>query len=31
MSEAIVSFIEAGEQHHFTVTLKALKVQSLDL
>lgn len=29
--EAIVSFIATGEQRHFTITLKDLSVQSLNL
>ncbi len=29
--EAIISFIATGEQRHFTITLKDLSVQSLDL
>jgi len=29
--EAIVSFVATGEQHHFTITLKDLSVQSLNL
>jgi hypothetical protein len=29
--EAIVSFVATGEQRHFTITLKDLSVQSLNL